>query len=304
MLVLDVDALPDRLFVGTSSFSTSDWCGTFYPHDARPRDFLAHYATRLRTVEIDATFYASPAPATVAGWARKTPDSFVISAKVPKAITHEAYLVDAQAAMTAFLTTMDLLGPRLGPLLLQFPYVSRQREPHEWETGDEFRRRLGAFLPTLPRDRRFVVEVRNERWLGEPLVELLEAHRVALAVTDYYTMPAPHELVSRLDPITADFAYVRYLGDHRRMDAIVNAAMADGTRRREWESVIVDRSAELSRSVPVISALVDRGVDVYTYFNNHYAGFAPGSIDLFIREWMRHRSGGRAVEFPRPPDVP
>jgi uncharacterized protein YecE (DUF72 family) len=28
-----------------------------------------------------------------------------------------------------------------------------------------------------------------------------------------------------------------------------------------------------------------RQVPVYVYFNNHYAGYAPGSVELFARLW-------------------
>jgi uncharacterized protein YecE (DUF72 family) len=37
--------------------------------------------------------------------------------------------------------------------------------------------------------------------------------------------------------------------------------------------------------VPILKRLAAETGDVYTYFNNHYAGFAPGSIDLFLRIW-------------------
>ena len=60
--------------IGTSSWSSEDWKGPFYPRGLRPGDFLAHYATRFDTVECDATFYRIPAPRTVEGWAAKTPE--------------------------------------------------------------------------------------------------------------------------------------------------------------------------------------------------------------------------------------
>ena len=35
--------------------------------------------------------------------------------------------------------------------------------------------------------------------------------------------------------------------------------------------------------LPAIKAVVSRQVPVYVYFNNHYAGYAPGSVELFSR---------------------
>ena len=49
--------LPKELLLGTSSFSSKDWYGVFYPPKLPAEDMLKFYATRYRTVEIDATFY-------------------------------------------------------------------------------------------------------------------------------------------------------------------------------------------------------------------------------------------------------
>jgi DNA polymerase (family 10) len=49
-----------RLWAGTSGYSYPQWKGRFYPKDARADDFLALYARRLETVEINNTFYRFP----------------------------------------------------------------------------------------------------------------------------------------------------------------------------------------------------------------------------------------------------
>lgn len=289
MLDLDLSGLPERLLLGTSSFSSTDWCGSFYPPGARARDFLAHYATRLRTVEIDATFYASPHPRTVDAWAAKTPADFVISSKMPRAITHDGYLVGVESELAEFLDAMRRLGPRLGPILLQFPYVSRRADPDEHARGTDFLGRLGRFLPLLPNEMRFVVEVRNGGWLDEPLLALLRTHGAALALTLYTTMPEPADVVSRIDPFVLDYTYLRFLGDHRAMDRRVEAARAAGKRHSEWGELIVDRTDEMARVLPMISECLERNLQVFVYFNNHYAGFAPGSIAAFARLWRERR---------------
>ena len=47
----------------------------------------------------------------------------------------------------------------------------------------------------------------------------------------------------------------------------------------------VDRSAVLADWVPVIRGMVDNGVYTYAYFNNHFAGYAPESLEMFRRLW-------------------
>lgn len=288
---IDLQHVPPSLHLGTSSFSTPDWRGVFYPKGTEAHEFLGHYATIFRTVEIDATWHFMPNPRTVEAWARKVPDDFVFSAKVPKTITHEKQLAGCEEEWEYFLQTMSVLGPKLGPLLFQFPYFAKRKDPQEHATGDGFRRRLEGFLPRLPESMRFVIEIRNPTWLNESLTELLRSRKIALALIDYVTMPRPAQWLERCDPVTADFSYIRFLGDHHAMDNLVARRREEGKKRSDWDELVVDRTEEMGEWVPVIRNLVDRAGDVYAYFNNHYAGFAPGSIELFLKVWKESLSG-------------
>src|SRR5712692_7889941 len=149
------------IHLGTSAFIAAGWEGSFYPQGMKPADYLTYYATKFSTVEVDSTFYRTPSAATVNGWARKTPDGFFFSVKVPQAITHEKMLVGAEAEFKQFVETMDLLGPKLGPMVLQFPYFNRTK----FKSGGEFLKLLSAFMKRLPRDHMFAVEIRNKSWL-------------------------------------------------------------------------------------------------------------------------------------------
>lgn len=285
MLSLDVSRAPKNLLLGTSSFSTDDWRGAFYPEDAKPAEYLAHYATQLPTVEIDATWYAAPSRETVAGWVRKTPPGFVFSAKVPREITHEKRLEGCEAEWARFLSVMEGLGDRRGPLLLQFPYVAKGKDADEYLTGDAFRARLARFLPQLSPDWQYVVEVRNEKWVAPPLLDLLRSRGVALALIDYYTMPGPEKLARLGNPMTANFGYVRFLGNHKQMDERVAQARAAEGRDRDWDRLVVDRTDETRRWAASIREWMRAADNFYVYFNNHFAGFAPGSVALFLKMW-------------------
>ena len=41
---------PDNLLLGTSSWSCSDWLGSFYPINLKPRQFIEAYARKFRAV--------------------------------------------------------------------------------------------------------------------------------------------------------------------------------------------------------------------------------------------------------------
>ena len=285
MTLLDLARLPAGLRLGTSSFSSPDWCGSFYPAGMKPQDFLSYYAGQLGTVEIDATWHAMPPRRTFESWARKVPEGFVFSLKTPRSITHDRYLQDCEEDWRRFLDLTDALEEKRGPILLQFPYVARGKDPEEYRTGAGFRRRLERFLPLLPEGARFVVEVRNRTWLGPELLELLRGRGVALALVAYYTMPGPEEFPTGLDPLTADFTYLRFLGNHQAMDQKVAQAREAGTRHSDWGELLIDRTAELRAWIPAVRRWLERVPQVYAYFNNHYAGFAPGSLDQFARLW-------------------
>lgn len=289
MFELDLGGLPRGLRLGTSSFSCDDWVGPFYPPGTAPADYLSRYAGVFDTVEIDATWHALPSRATVEGWARKAPDGFTFSLKAPRAVTHDRYLVDCADDWRRYLDLLAPLERKLGPVLLQFPYVAKGKDAHEYATGDDFRRRLATFLPLLPRGRRHVVEIRNEKWVDGPLLDLLRAHEAALALVLYFTMPSPRRLLDRFGErlATGGFAYLRFLGDHKRMDALARAARRERGKRRDWDELLVDRTAETAEGVAAARELLGRGLDVFAYFNNHFAGFAPGSVQRFLEIWRR-----------------
>jgi uncharacterized protein YecE (DUF72 family) len=82
---------------------------------------LARYATRFSAVEINSSFYRPHRPSTYARWRATVPAAFRFAVKVPRAVTHERRLVDAEPALDAFTAEAGALGDGLGCLLVQLP---------------------------------------------------------------------------------------------------------------------------------------------------------------------------------------
>jgi uncharacterized protein YecE (DUF72 family) len=278
----------DLVRIGTSSFSETSWIGPFYPLGTKPADFLTYYATRFDTVEVDATYYAIPSAQTVEGWRRKTPEGFLISAKFPRSIVHGGkgakpdpgiiLIPDVTySARDKFLEVISGLGRRLGPLVLQFPYFSKA----VFESADMFMERLERFLTHLPRDFRYAVEIRNRNWLSADFADLLRKLDVGLVLVDQAWMPHGDQVEQMFDPVTADFSYIRLLGDRKEIEAITN----------NWDKEVINRGERLDRWAELIAQMVERDVETLVYVNNHYAGHAPTTAER-LNDMLLERISG------------
>jgi uncharacterized protein YecE (DUF72 family) len=241
------------LYLGTSGWSYADWEGTLYPQGLPAASRLAEYAKHYATVEIDSTFYGTPRRSTVEKWRETVPEGFLFAAKFPQEITHEGRLVGCEKEAADFVRTMESLGDRLGPLLLQLP-------PSFAVEGMGI---LEDFLALLPTGFRYAVEVRHRSWLGSDLPQMLRERGAALALIDYPGMP-------RMQEATADFVYVRWLGDRREFPAGHTRAKRDRREDLEWWSERVGRFLSEDR-------------EVFAYANNHYQNHSPSTLEQFMQ---------------------
>ena len=235
-----------RILIGTSGWSYRDWLGSFYAAGTRPEDYLRSYATSFATVEIDSTFYAVPKASVVEGWEEKSPADFIFSAKFPRDITHGASGLETGGDLTRlFLARMSLLKDKLGPLLLQFPPFFRAGRLEA----------LRAFLEALPREFRYAVELRHAEWHKPEILDLLSGLNIAWAMGVGPDSPA-------VRPLTADFAYLRWLGD-RQLEVFSQVQIERKDEIQVWAHWIEKQRRFLHA--------------IYGYFNNHYAGHGPAS---------------------------
>ena len=86
-------------------------------------------------------------------------------------------------------------------------------------------------------------------------------------------------------PVTSELVYVRFLGHHRRMDERIASLRKAGKRSADWNELAVDREDEMREWVAPLQRQAAAGRRVLTYFNNHYAGYGPGSAYLFRQLW-------------------
>jgi uncharacterized protein YecE (DUF72 family) len=185
-----------RFYVGVSGFSYPKWRGIFYPEAMKSDGFLSYYSQRLRSVEVNSSFYAPPRESMIENWAQKTDGEFKFSFKAPQLITHITKLGRGSAeAANKFSTMLDKLGTRRGPVLFQLPpYMKSDLQL------------LADFIANTSEIEARVFEFRHGSWLEEPTYRLLEKNEVGFCVAETEEM----EPVLR---VTGKFAYFRLRKD-------------------------------------------------------------------------------------------
>lgn len=242
-----VHPLHAQLYLGTSGWSYEDWKGSFYPPGTPSNQRLGFYGVQYRTVEINSTFYGVPSLKTVQSWRAQSPQGFVFSAKFPRAITHQARLVNCGGLATTFIETMQELGEHLGPLLVQLPPSMSA------EAFDD----LARFLEGLPDGLIYAVEVRHRSWLTEAFAELLKRWQVSMVLTC-------GEHLGRFWRATSRVAYIRWLGVHDAFDSYARPQ--------------AERDEEIAWWAARMAHFLDRGGTVFGYANNNYEGFSPRTV--------------------------
>jgi len=61
---------------------------------------------------------------------------------------------------------------------------------------------------------------------------------------------------------------------------------------KAWNEIIVDRRAELSEWVEVLKTVHKRKIQILAFANNHYAGYGPGTVQMFRDLWRKQEAPG------------
>jgi uncharacterized protein YecE (DUF72 family) len=182
------------LRVGCPMWAHAPWVGRFLSPGNRGNE-LAEYAGWCNAVEGNTTFYATPAPTTIARWAAQAPADFRFAFKVPRTVTHELRLHGgAHPALVDFLRVIEPLGDRVGPIQMQLPP----------SFGPDGLPTLAGFVDRLSPEFRWVVELRHTAFFdGGPAHDAVDSilsgaavgpiGRVVLDTRPLYAAPSRSE---------------------------------------------------------------------------------------------------------------
>ncbi|HEX3471330.1 MAG TPA: DUF72 domain-containing protein [Silvibacterium sp.] len=270
--------------IGISGWTYPPWRGVFYPADLPQKRELSYSSRLLTSIEINGTFYSLQSPKSFLRWRDETPEDFVFAVKATQYITHTRRLREVEIPLANFFASGLLaLGPKLGPILWQFPPTFKfqpelleaffkllprtTQEAADLASGCDVWLRGRAFLgPVEPGPVRHAMEARHASFACEEFIALLRKYGVALVCADTPKWP-------RLMDVTADFVYCRLHGAEELYASGYDAeALDDWTKRVvAWAS---GGEVEGEHASPAMAPRLPWR-DVFVYFDNDAKVRAP-----------------------------
>lgn len=242
------------VLIGTSGWQYRHWKGLFYPGDLPQSLWLARYAERFATVELNNSFYRLPTLEAFERWRDGTPPGFVVAVKASRYLTHIKRLKDPAEPVARLMGRAAGLGDRLGPVLVQLP-PNMRADPEA----------LATTLSCFPPGARVAVEARHPSWFedgaGSEVRSVLEARGAAWVMADGGPVDPPLWA-------TATWSYIRFHHGCGRPDSCYTRPALEKWARRLAEVCGPRR-------------------DVYCYFNNDPHGCAVRDARLFAAAVQR-----------------
>ncbi|HYE75106.1 MAG TPA: DUF72 domain-containing protein, partial [Blastocatellia bacterium] len=158
---------PVKLYLGTAGWSIPKEYAECFPIEGA---HLERYSITLPAVEINTSFYRPHRPQTYSKWADSVPEDFRFAVKMPREITHDRRLREAEQPLKTFLNEASGLSEKLGPLLVQLP----RSQPFNHLVVEQFLSLLrDNFLGNV------VLEPRHHSWFAQDVEQLLANYQIA-----------------------------------------------------------------------------------------------------------------------------
>ena len=284
------ERLPERLRLGTSSWTFPGWAGLVYRRRYENqrsflRESLGEYAQHplMRTVGIDRGYYTPVPGPDLAGYAGQLPAGFRAAMKVWQQVSmpvyprHARYGARAGQRNSAFLDAglfeKELFGPvqsdfasHMGPWILEIAPSPVPVDP------DWFCQKLGAFLSKVPKDFPFAVELRDPRLLTSGYVATLQEHGASHVFNYWSKMPSLQEQLAIPGILTGSANVIRLL--------LPPGARYDDLKKAyaPFDRIVAPQTQMRRDVVDIVRRALDRDMESYVIVNNKAEGCSPLTV--------------------------
>lgn len=235
-----------EILIGTSGWIHKDWNIKFYPEKMKEKDKLSYFMENFRTVEVNSSFYRTPAVTTFKKWHDEAKDGFVYAVKISRYVTHIKRLVlddEVKPVITYILQNTKELREHLGAILIQFPPSFRKNN----ERLENFLVFFTDEMNKLGYKSDLAIEFRHESWFNDESYDLLRKYNAAFVISDSTAWPTAHVF-------TAEHSYIRFHGPEKLF-----ASLYSDEQMKWWADFILQHK-EIKK--------------FYVYFNNDDMGYA------------------------------
>ena len=275
-----------ELHIGTCSWKYDSWRGLIYPEDEKI-NHLREYSRHYHTVEVDQWFWSLfgedtsvlPKTAVVKEYAASVADDFVFCVKVPNSITLTHHYSKGKKEvlrpnpcflsvplMERFITTLEPIRNKLGPLIFQFEYLNKKK----MGSLGEFINRFGKFARQLPEGYDYFIETRNPNYLKRSYFDFLSSTKLHPVFLQGYYMPSIFEIYQQFKEQVREKIVIRLLGpDRQKIETQTGNA---------WDTIVAPRDKDIDQLKSMLGELAEREVETFLYVNNHFEGSAPRTI--------------------------
>jgi uncharacterized protein YecE (DUF72 family) len=257
------------MLFGVAGWSYEDWKDVVYPRNCK--DTLRAVAQRVELIEINSTFYRSPAAKNCASWVERTADlGTQFTAKLPHEFTHERrFDTTLEDEVRKGFAPLCASGRMLG-LLAQFNHEF----PFTAAAVDHVARLAKAFQG----DASLFVEVRHASWNAQAALDALRGLGVGVLDLDYPGMVGGFSRDVAGVPGPGGVAYFRLHGRNR-------AWFRKGAGRDEvydWEY----SPREIEQIEARLQRIAQDATRTVVVANNHFHGKAMKLIEQLLA-WYR-----------------
>lgn len=248
----------NKVKIGCAGWEYRDWVGIFYPKDMENYQHLEHYSKFFNLNEVNSPFYSPPSIDLVEKWNMQVPQDFRYIIKVWQEITHKSKEWDLEEQISTFFYRFSILKDKISGFLLQFPPWFTYTEKHL--------ARLRYILSEIPSEHRYFIEMRDNSWFDEEILNQFIDGKTKVLVTSYLKDLVPYFMKKQ------ESYYIRLIGDRQ----LEHFNMVQRKQEEEIDSMI-ERVKFLVKE-PTIR-------EIFIIVNNHYTGFAPETVNTIKKKF-------------------